>query len=303
MSSVENAACDLSIIIANYNTAHYLDACITSIKQTAPELNYEIIVVDNASTDGSADVVRHTHPDVVLIVNDRNVGFSAANNRGIQRSRGRLILFLNPDTVVQTSTIEFMLQVMEDGPPVGAATCRVELPDGKLDDGAHRGFPTPWNALCYFSGVYKRFPGSRLFTGYTLGWMDMTTIHEIDALVGAFMLVRREAGEQIGWWDEDYFFYGEDLDFCFNLKQAGWKTLYVPDVSIIHYKGASAGIKKQTVRRTTANRETRVLATRARFDAMRIFYRKHYTNTYPKLLTWLVLRAVALKERLALRGF
>lgn len=297
-----STTCEVSIIIANYNTAHYLSACLTSIKETAvPGLDYEIIVVDNASSDGSVELVRTTHSDVILITNNRNAGFSAANNQGIGHSRGRLLLFLNPDTIVHPNTIQTMLRFVAERPDVGAATCRVELPNGQLDDGAHRGFPTPWNALCYFSGASKLLPRSKLVTGYVLSWMDMETVHEIDALVGAFMLVRREAGDAVGWWDEDYFFYGEDLDFCFNLKHAGWKIMYVPDVSITHHKGASAGIKKQSAKVTTASKETRVQATRARFEAMRIFYQKHYVNSYPRVLTDLVFRAIDVKERFAVR--
>lgn len=295
--------CEVSIIIANYNTAHYLSACVTSIKETMPPgLDYEIIVVDNASTDGSVELLRNAHPDVAAITNSRNVGFSVANNQGICHSRGLLLLFLNPDTIVQPNTIATMIRFLRRMPDVGAATCRVELPNGQLDDGAHRGFPTPWNALCYFSGAAKVFPRSKLFTGYTLGGMDMETVHEIDALVGAFMLVRREAGDDAGWWDEDYFFYGEDLDFCFKLKQAGWKIMFIPTVSITHYKGASSGIKRQSAKVATANRQTKLTATSARFDAMRIFYRKHYVGVYPNFLTWLVFQAIDLKERVASRG-
>lgn len=299
MNVMASKCYDVSIIIANYNTANYLDTCLSSVKDSgSPSLSFEIIVIDNASTDGSIDLVRANHPDVVVVSNDRNVGFSAANNQGLRRARGRLILFLNPDTIVPRQALKTMVHFMDSTPAAGATTCRVELPDGRLDDGAHRGFPSPWNALCYFSGVYKLFPRSRLLTGYTLGWMDTAAVHEIDALVGAFMLVRREAGDQAGWWDEDYFFYGEDLDFCFKLKQAGWKIMYVPDVSITHYKGASAGIKRRSARVTTASRDTKLTAMRARFDAMRIFYRKHYVGVYPRHVTWLVLRGIDIKERL-----
>lgn len=294
---------DVSIVIANYNTADYLIECVSSVKESVPPwLEHEVIVIDNGSTDTSVDLLQSSHPDVILITNHQNVGFSVANNQGVLRSRGRTILFLNPDTIVHQETIETILHFIDERPSIGAATCRVEFPDGQLDDGAHRGFPTPWNALCYFSGLHKLFPRRKLFTGYTLGWMNIGSVHEIDALVGAFMLVRREAGEQVGWWDEDYFFYGEDIDFCFKLKQVGWSILFVPDVCVTHYKGASAGIKKRSAEVTTANRDTRVRATRARFDAMRIFYRKHYTGTYPRGVTWLVLRAVDIKEWAAIRS-
>jgi GT2 family glycosyltransferase len=203
---------------------------------------------------------------------------------------------------MQPGTLEAMVRFMEDTPAAGASTCAVLLPGGELDDGSHRGFPTPWNTFCRFAGLSHLFPHHRFTSGYALGWLDRSTVHEIDALVGAFMLVRREAGDAVGWWDENYFFYGEDLDFCFRLKSAGWKIFFVPSVTITHFKGTSAGIKKQAEKVSTASHETRLRASRARFNAMRIFYRKHYRTRYPRILSWLILSAIDAKEWMARRS-
>jgi GT2 family glycosyltransferase len=293
---------DLSIIIVNYNAKDFLRECVQSIlREISPKVSYEIIVVDNASTDGSVQMIAKEFPEVHLIASKENLGFSKGNNAGIKKSSGRYVLFLNPDTVMKKDTMESMIEFMDETPKAGAATCFVRMQNGKLDDGAHRGFPTPWNAFCYFSGLAKLFPGSTIFNGYNGGWKDLDKIHEIDALVGAFMLVRREAGEDVGWWDEDYFFYGEDLDFCFELKARGWKIYFVPTVEILHHKGVSAGIKKHSEHISTADSDTKVRATQARFTAMKIFYTKHYLKKYPRLLTWLVFQGIDFKLRRSLR--
>jgi hypothetical protein len=168
--------------------------------------------------------------------------------------------------------------------------------NGQIDDATHRGFPTPWNSLMFFTGLSKLFSKSKIFNGYHMGWLDMNTTHEIDALAGAFMMVRRKAGEEVGWWDEDYFFYGEDLEFCFRLKEKNWKIYYVADISIFHYKGTSGGIRKESKEITTANRETKIRVTNWRYKAMKIFYDKHYKGKYPFLVEWLVKGAVDLKR-------
>ena len=292
---------DLSIIIVSYNTKHVIGECLESIKKSATDkLSYEIIVVDNKSLDDSVEYLKRNFKNVITIVNKENVGFSKANNIGVKKAIGRYVLFLNPDTVVQKDTIGIMIEFMDRHKDAGAATCKVELPDGSIDDASHRSFPTPWNAFCHFSGIAKLFPTSTFFNGYHLGWKDLDRVHEIDAMAGAFMIVGREAGEQVGWGDKDYFFYGEDIDFCYKLKQKGWKIYYVPTVSILHIKGVSGGLKKHSQQITTATRETKIRATNWRFDAMKIFYRKHYLNKYPKILTWLVLQGISLKQKLTI---
>lgn len=286
---------NLSIIIVNFNTYEFLKNCIESIFKNVGNLDIEIIIIDNASTDALPE-----NSKVKIIRNTKNVGFAVANNQGIKQAKGEYILLLNPDTLIEKKTLPEMINFMEKNPQVGVATCRVNLTGGELDDASHRGFPTPWNAFCHFSGLGKIFPKSKFLNGYHLGYCDTDTIHEIDACAGAFMLIRRSAGETVYWLDEDYFWYGEDLDFCYRAKESGWKIMFVPNVSITHYKGVSGGIKKHSQHLSTADHETRLLATRARFEVMRIFYEKHYKNKYPAWLTWLVLSGIKIKEYLSL---
>ena len=294
---------ELSIIIVSFNTRDLTIECIRSVIRTVKKSSHEVIVVDNNSEDDSVREIKSLKLKVQndslklkVIENKENVGFSAANNIGIKESNGRYILFLNSDTVVYGNAIDGMVEFMDRNKDAGAATCFVRLPNGKLDDAAHRGFPTPWRALSHFSGASKIFRESQMFTGYNLGHLDITKIHEIDALAGAFMLVRREAGEEVGWWDEDFFWYGDDLDFCYRLKEKQWKIYFVPEFEILHYKGASGGIKKHSKHISTANSETRKKAHEARFSAMKIFYDKHYRNKYPRIVTNLVLLGIKIKK-------
>lgn len=288
----------LSIIIVSYNTKDFIEKCIESIKKTSFGIDYEIIVVDNASRDESVEFIKKKFPQVKIIANKKNAGFSKANNQGVKKSKGEFVLFLNPDTVIWDKTLSAMIEFMEDHKDAGAATCKVQLASGDLDDASHRGFPTPWNSFAHFSGISKLFGHSKLFGGYSMGWKDLSQTHTIDALAGAFMLTRRIAGEEVGWWDEDFFWYGDDLDFCYRLKEKGWKIYYVPTVSILHYKGVSGGIQSHSKHLTTADKETKKRATKARFEAMRIFYKKHYTYKYPKIVNWLVVTGINLKEKL-----
>lgn len=295
---------DISIIIVSYNTKSFLLKCLESIDRNKPKkYSYEVIVVDNNSKDDSGEMVKKDFLDIRLIENKENLGFSKANNIGVAQSKGRYVLFLNSDTEIEEDTIDTMVTFMDLHKDAGAATCAVLMPNGKIDDASHRGFPTPWNAFCYFSGLSKLIPYSMEFNGYNLAWKDLDKIHTIDALAGAFMIVRREVGNQVSWWDEDYFFYGEDLDFCYMLRQKGWKVYYVPTTKILHYKGVSGGIKGVSQEVTTASQETKKRATLARFNAMRIFYKKHYSPIYPSLVTWVVMNAIAIKLWLTLRKY
>ena len=292
---------DLSIIILNYNTKRLTLEAIASIEKNYPDEvksgKFEVIVADNASPDLSlAEFKEYSSKTKIksfhVVDNGGNVGFSKGNNNGLKQAIGRYVLFLNPDTVVYPKTLSAMLEFMDSHPYAGAATCKVEIPSGGIDEASHRGFPTPWNGFTHFSGLEKLFPKSSLFSGYTQGFKDYSVIHEVDAISGAFLLVRREVGDEIGWWDEEYFFYGEDIQFCFNIKKLGYKIYYVPNVSILHYGGVSSGIKKQSHNITTADTRHRKIMQGHRFEAMRIFYRKNYSNQYPKLLNWLVHKGI-----------
>lgn len=292
---------DVSIIIVSYGTSKLTTEAVESIEKCYPQEvasgTYEVLVSDNNSPDDTVEALRNyketsTIKLLMILDNKKNLGFAKGNNIAVKRAKGRYILFLNPDTVVRPHTIAELVKFMDHHKDAGAVTCQIDVPTGGIDEASHRGFPTPWNAFTHFSGLEKIFPKSRIFAGYTRGWENLHKIHTVPAVVGAFMLVRREAGEQIGWWDEDYFFYGEDLDFCYSLGEKGWKIYYNPTVSILHYGGVSSGIKKQSQDITTANIERKRLVQRYRFDAMRIFYRKHYIQKYPAIVNWVVMKGI-----------
>ena len=275
---------DLSIIILNYNVKELLLNCLDSVfKSKLKRDKWQIIVVDNGSEDDSVEAVREKYPQVELLENKRNLGFAGGNNVGVKVASAAVILFLNPDTIIVDQAIQKSYQYLMSNPEIGALTCRVELSDGRLDYSCHRGFPTPWNSLMFFTGLAKILPQSSFLAGYTATYLDINKAHEIDCLTGAFMMVRKKAGNQINWWDEDYFWNGEDIEFCYNLKEKGWKIYFYPDVKIIHYKGSSA----RQVRHKTISHG---------ISAMRIFYLKHYYHRYPLLLRDFVLWGIKLLE-------
>lgn len=284
---------ELSIVILSYNTRELLLKCLESVGGgECGERKVEIIVVDNASTDGSVETVERRYKDITILRNKKNLGFAAGNNLGIKRARGKYILLLNSDTIVEKETIPRMLAFMGENPQVGVATCRVEFPNGSLDPACHRGFPTPWAALTYFLGFERLFPKSKLFGQYHLGFLPMDKTHEIDSPTGAFYLVRREVIEKVGLLDEDYFMYGEDLDWSYRIKQAGWKIIYYPYVKIIHLKKSSGRESKdEKLRRETTSHF---------YETMGTFYKKHYLGKYPKIVTRSIMLAIEIKKRLSL---
>jgi GT2 family glycosyltransferase len=289
---------DLSVIILNHKAKEFLFNCLESIlRSDFPKSKLELIVVDNASGDDTVPIVKKKFPQAAVISSKSNDGFAAGNNLGIPGTTGKFILFLNPDTLVKEDTLSKTFSFLAAHPQIGAITCKVNLASGKLDEACHRGFPTPWNSFCHFSHLEKLFPHSRLFSGYTMGYLPLNTAHEIDSASGAFLMVRREAGEQIGWWDEDYFFYGEDLDFCFSLKEKGWQIYYYPQTEITHFRGISSGIIKHSRDISTSDSETRIKAARASTQAMRIFYRKHYLKIYPKFVNRLIMFGINIMEK------
>jgi GT2 family glycosyltransferase len=193
-----------------------------------------------------------------------------------------------------------MYEFMERHKDVGAASCKLVLGSGKLDYSCHRGFPTPENAFFYFFTPFaKIFPRTKLFTGYTQGWkLSDPKPHEVDAISGAFFLVRKKAADEVGWWDEDYFWYGEDLEFCYNLKEKGWRVMFLPNITTLHHKGVTSGIKGHSRSISSASRETKLRSVVASTDVMRIFYKKHYEEKYPKLVSFIVFTGIALLEKI-----
>jgi len=294
---------ELSIVILSYNTKDLLNKCLLSVtKAIGKRQDIEIIVVDNASTDGSAQMVEQRYKSIEILRNKENLGFAGGNNIALKRCQSRFVLLLNSDTEILPEALDIMLEYMNNNLQVGAATCMIRLKNGQIDDACHRGFPTPWNAFCHFSGLGKLFPLSTLLNGYHLGYQNLDKIHEIDACCGAFMMIRQVVGQKLNWLDEDYFFYGEDLDFCYRVKQNGWKIIFNPEASIVHWKGVSSGMKETSSEITTADKETKKRAVSASIQAMKLFYQKHYVKKYPRILTKAILVGINLLEQNRLKS-
>lgn len=292
---------DLSIIILNYNSVNYLNRCLNSLfKSKLGDYKIEIIVVDNASTDQSLNLAKKHHPrSVKYLALKKNLGFAAGNNQGVKiiSPSTKYVLFLNPDTIVQPNTLKIMIDFFNQDSTVSAATCYIKLAKtGKMQPECHRGFPTPWRSFCYFSGISKLFPKSKFFNGYFLGHLDTTKVHPIEACVGAFLMVKKNVGQKINWWNEAYFFYGEDLDFCYQLYQRGYKLYFNPHCQITHFQGISSGIKSQSRKLSSADRHTKILAAKSSTEAMKIFYKRNLFSKYNFLTRQLVLGGIKLLE-------
>lgn len=288
---------DLSVVIVSYNTKELLSDCLKSASVAAKTIKAEVFVVDNNSHDGSSQMVAKSFSWVKLISNLDNRGFSKANNQAIKLARGKYVLILNPDTRVLPGTFTKMIKFMEENPDIGVATCRVEFPNGSLDVDCRRHFPTPWRSFCHFSGLSKIFKGSKIFDQYNYGYLPDGREHEIDACVGAFMIIPKKAIQKIGLFDETFFFYGEDLDWCWRFKESGYKIVYTPITKIIHYKGASSGIKKSSQEITKATSQSRKIVMSQSVRAMRIFYKKHLEDKYPFFINWLMYSSMWVLEK------
>jgi N-acetylglucosaminyl-diphospho-decaprenol L-rhamnosyltransferase len=283
---------DLGIVIVNWNTKDLLRRCLQTVTASTGDVTYDVIVVDNASSDGSPDMVRDEFPQVMLMTSDTNGGFSYGNNLGL-RALGfsdnggaapkapRYALLLNPDTEVPPNALCEMVAYMDVHPQMGAAGPKLVLPDGSLDLACRRSFPTPMVALYRFSGLAKLFPNSPRFARYNMTYVDENIELEVDCVVGAYMQIRREAIAQVGLLDETFFMYGEDIDWAFRIKQAGWTIFYNPAVTVKHVKRAASRKSKRAQQEFSR--------------AMLIFYRKHYRKVTPLPLHALVLVGLLLK--------
>jgi N-acetylglucosaminyl-diphospho-decaprenol L-rhamnosyltransferase len=283
---------DVGIVILNWNTRDLLKRCLETVLASEGDLTYRVVVVDNQSSDGSADMVREHFPQVELIVSEINGGYPYGNNLGLRalgfRGPGqvepaapRYAVLLNPDTEVPPDAFFRMTQYMDARPEIGIAGPKLVLEDGSLDLACRRSFPTPLVSFYRFSGLAKLFPQHPQFGRYNMTFADPDQELEVDSVVGAYMQVRREAIEAVGLLDETFFMYGEDLDWAYRIKTAGWKVFYYPTVVVKHIKRAAS-------RRSP----------RAQFEfnrAMLIFYRKHYRVTTPLWLHTLVLTGLLLK--------
>lgn len=282
----------LSIIIVSYNTKKFILKLLESINRATHFFGkpVEIIIVDNGSEDGTEKAIKDKDPKAVLIKNKENLGFARACNQGLKKARGSYLLLLNSDTLLEVDVLTKMVNYLDSHPDVGVVTGKIIFPDGKIDPACHRGFPTPWASITYFLGLERLLPKFPLFSGYHLRYKPEETIHEIDSPSGAFFLTRREVISTVGLLDEQFFMYGEDLDWAFRIKKAGWKIVYNPTSQITHFKKQS-GIK-------SADPKVRVKTINAFYEAMKIFYRKHYQKKYPKLVKFIIFRVIDLKKYL-----
>jgi GT2 family glycosyltransferase len=278
---------NLSIIIVNYNVKEFLQNLMHSIYKAASNLQYEIIVIDNASDDGSVDFLKEKFPDIKLIVNQKNLGFSKANNVGLSVAKGEYILFLNPDVIVGEDTFEKMIEFFKKTPSAGLAGCKILNPDGSLQLACRRSFPGPWTSFCKVSGLSALFPNSRIFARYNLTYLDENKTYEVDAVSGSFMMIKREVYKKVGGFDEQFFMYGEDLDLCYRIQKAGYKVFYVHNTQIIHYKGEST--KRSSID------ETKLF-----YNAMHLFVKKHLSSSF---IVEIILRvAIAIRKFIAFWG-
>jgi GT2 family glycosyltransferase len=252
----------ISVIIVSYNTRDILLDCLRSVYSSAGNVEVEVYVVDNASTDGTVPAIRREFPQCNVIVNEKNVGFSRANNLAVRKCTGRYILLLNPDTIVEPNVLAKMVEFMDEQQDVGMVSCKLVTGDGSLDLACRRAFPTLWDGLCRASGLSGWFPESRLLARYNLTYLDEDQTCEVDAVNGAFMFARRQAIEEVGLLDEDYFMYAEDLDWCFRFGKSGWKVMYHPAATTLHLKGQSGNPKSSAM-------------IREMFKSTKLFYRKN----------------------------
>lgn len=294
---------DLSIIILSYNTKDLLKRLLLSILNSKKDgFKIETIIVDNASKDGSVPMVKNNFPDFKLIINKRNLGFSKGNNKGIKIAKGKYLLFLNSDTLLSKDTLVKMIKFMDENEQYAAATCRIELSDGNLDPACHRGFPTPWAAFTYFSGLEKLFPKSKIFSQYHQGWKNLNKLHQVDVISGAFFMIRKKVLDKVGLFDEKFFIYGEDIDLCYRIKQLGYKICFYPGTKIIHYKKQSGRARDKGKIITQKDLKIKEKTRKYFYDTMKLFYDKHYRDKYPFLVRYIVLWGIWLMSKLKVKS-
>lgn len=279
----------LSIIIVSFNAEKLLKECLESLYQETQETSFDVWVVDNNSRDESVRMIRENFPEVNLIENEDNVGFSKANNQAVVRSTSDYVLLLNPDTVVRDRAIDKMVAFIDTHPDVGISGCRVLNEDGSLQPACRRSVPTPKVAFYHLSGLSRLFPNNRTVAKYNLTYLDPDQPHEVDAVSGAFLLIRKAVVDQIGVLDEDFFIYGEDVDWCIRAKNAGWKLMYYPDAEILHYQGGCSANSRKTSYEF--------------YRAMVLFHRKHFAKNHSPLTNLLIYIGIVLRALFSWRRF
>jgi GT2 family glycosyltransferase len=238
---------DVSIIVVNWNTRDVLRGCLESVYTQTKDITFEVVVVDNASSDGSAEMVKKEFPLALLIENTKNRGFAAANNQGMRIAKGHYVLLLNPDTIVLEGAIQKTVAYADHRPEIGVVGCQVWENDTTLQLTCFR-FPSVGNLILQKSGLCRLFPRSGVVGREKMAGWNRDTECEVEVVSGMFMLVRQEAIDQVGVMDEDYFIYAEETDWCFRFKRAGWKCVFTPIARIIHLDGGSKSTEQISVR-------------------------------------------------------
>lgn len=277
----------LSVIIVNYNVKHFIEQCLFSVLQASKDLSAEVFVVDNNSVDGSVALIKEKFPQVNLIENKENTGFSVANNQAIRQAGGQYILLLNPDTVVQEDTFLKVVNFMDQHPEAGGLGVKMLDGQGNFAPESKRGLPTPAVAFYKMFGLSRLFPASHRFGKYHLSYLPENEINEIDVISGAFMLMRKAVLDTIGLLDETFFMYGEDIDLSYRITKAGYRNYYFPKTQIIHYKGEST--KRSSINYVIIF-----------YKAMAIFAKKHFSGSNAFWFNFLIHLAIVLKAGIAL---
>ncbi len=280
----------LAIVIISFNVRKLLQECLASVYQQTRHTRMEIWVIDNQSHDDSVAMLKEKFPQVHLIENPANAGFTRANNQVIPQCRSDLILLLNPDTVIRDGALDKIVQFMDEHPEVGVAGGRVENEDGSLQLACRRSLPTPKVAFYRLTGLSRLFPRSKVMAQYNLTYLDPDQPHEVDAVSGAFLLIRRQVVDQIGLLDENFWIFGEDIDWCIRAKRAGWKVMFYPQARILHYKGIGC---------STNSRKT----TYEFYRAMVLFHRKHFAQDHSAITNFLIYAGIFCKALTAWRSF
>lgn len=325
----------ISVIIVNYCTESLIEKNVSNLLDIYE--NCEIIFVDNNSPDGSADLVQEKFGNnlKVTLIRTQNNGLAAGYNLGLEKATGDYILYLGTDTFPTREVLNELVEYMDKNPQVGVATAKLYTRDGVVDLDAHRGFPTPMVAITHLMFLDKLFPKSRFFNGYSMGYKDFNTVHEIDVCISHFMFVRPEAHKKIGNWDSNYWLYGEDIDFCYRVKQAGFKIMYMGTMPVLHYKGAAVGRdtskdidsvmnkdfdsitfknesmemskkedgekseeKTPKVRVSSTKLWMKIKVAKESTQAMRTFYNKHLIKKYSLFIKWLVFLGIWINEQI-----
>ena len=323
----------ISVIIVNYATKGLIQECVDNLLKVYD--NIEVLFVDNNSPDGSADLVKELYtgnPHVTLIECPNN-GQPYAYNKALDVATGDYYLYLGTDAFPTKESLIEMMKYLDENPKVGVVSPHLYLRDGSPDVDAHRGFPTPWNSITHMLGLSKRFPNSKFFNGYFMSYLGLEGRHKIDTCITHCMMVKKLVQEKVGRWDEDYFIFGEDIDFCYKVAQAGYEVHYLGDIRVLHYKGATVGrdtasdikniintdfgsatfrgekivskpaeakndTKKASAKPKMSNtaRWMKLKIAKERTRAMRLFYKKHYYQKYPMILNLFVLLGIQIAE-------